>query len=130
MLFNPLFIIFRTPLQKYYIPPDEDEWGIICPSKDTASNPELTCLGRIKSLDTPYYSIPSSCNTTFGPASNFSLVIAQNLTHCIDWNQFYSSCEDFGINPNSDAISFDNSGVAFIAIFQVNNYIKVFLIVL
>ena len=103
---------------KYYIPDDSDEWEIICPTKDTSSNPELQCLGRIQGLDSMVYSTPG-CNTTYGPKSNFTELVANNLTHCIDWNLFYSSCQDFGLNPNFDAISFDNSGVAFIAIFQV-----------
>ncbi|XP_066933924.1 voltage-dependent T-type calcium channel subunit alpha-1H-like isoform X2 [Clytia hemisphaerica] len=104
-------------LMKYYIPDDSDEWEIICPTKDTSSNPELQCLGRIQGLESMVYSMPG-CNTTYGPKSNFTELVAKNLTHCIDWNMFYSSCKDFGLNPNFDAISFDNSGVAFIAIFQ------------
>ena len=42
---------------------------------------------------------------------------------CINWNQYYSDCRPVGSNPFHGAISFDNIGLAWVAIFQVScNY--------
>lgn len=38
---------------------------------------------------------------------------------CVNWNQYYSSCRTVGNNPFLGAISFDNIGLAWVAIFQV-----------
>ena len=40
---------------------------------------------------------------------------------CVDWNRYYSSCLPVGNNPFLGAISFDNIGLAWVAIFQVRN---------
>jgi len=40
---------------------------------------------------------------------------------CVNWNQFYSSCRAVGNNPFQGAISFDNIGLAWVAIFQVKS---------
>lgn len=37
---------------------------------------------------------------------------------CINWNQYYTFCNVSDSNPYSGAISFDNIGLAWIAIFQ------------
>ena len=37
---------------------------------------------------------------------------------CINWNQYYTECKDGPENPFKGAISFDNIGYAWIAIFQ------------
>jgi len=38
---------------------------------------------------------------------------------CVNWNQYYTSCRPVGNNPFLGAISFDNIGLAWVAIFQV-----------
>ncbi|XP_017770530.1 PREDICTED: voltage-dependent T-type calcium channel subunit alpha-1H isoform X4 [Nicrophorus vespilloides] len=38
---------------------------------------------------------------------------------CINWNQYYTTCNDSGSNPFQGTISFDNIGLAWIAIFLV-----------
>ncbi|XP_069920261.1 voltage-dependent T-type calcium channel subunit alpha-1H isoform X2 [Oryctolagus cuniculus] len=38
---------------------------------------------------------------------------------CINWNQYYNVCRSGDANPHNGAISFDNIGYAWIAIFQV-----------
>ncbi|XP_072798448.1 voltage-dependent T-type calcium channel subunit alpha-1H isoform X1 [Vicugna pacos] len=38
---------------------------------------------------------------------------------CINWNQYYNVCRSGDSNPHNGAISFDNIGYAWIAIFQV-----------
>ncbi|XP_030634877.1 voltage-dependent T-type calcium channel subunit alpha-1H [Chanos chanos] len=38
---------------------------------------------------------------------------------CVNWNQYYNNCRASDVNPHNGAISFDNIGYAWIAIFQV-----------
>lgn len=40
---------------------------------------------------------------------------------CINWNQYYNVCRSGDSNPHNGAISFDNIGYAWIAIFQVGS---------
>merc|ERR550532_1391132 len=42
-----------------------------------------------------------------------------NDTDCINWNQYYTECTPGEYNPFSGAISFDNIGLAWVAIFLV-----------
>lgn len=44
-----------------------------------------------------------------------------NVTECINWNLYYTDCKPGEINPFSGAISFDNIGLAWVAIFLVRN---------
>jgi len=73
----------------------------------------------------PYLYRGQRCNL-----SATDVQLAWNGTHtslsptnagCIDWNQYYSSCRPVGNNPYFGAISFDNIGLAWVAIFQVEN---------
>lgn len=41
-------------------------------------------------------------------------------TSCVNWNQYYSKCEQRGLNPFQGTISFDNIGMAWVAIFLVS----------
>lgn len=45
-----------------------------------------------------------------------------NLTECINWNQYYTECTPGEHNPFSGAISFDNIGLAWVAIFLVRRF--------
>ena len=38
---------------------------------------------------------------------------------CVNWNQYYTNCRDGDKNPFQGAISFDNIGLAWVAIFLV-----------
>ena len=38
---------------------------------------------------------------------------------CVDWNRYYRVCKPAGSNPFHGSISFDNIGLAWVAIFQV-----------
>lgn len=40
-------------------------------------------------------------------------------THCVNWNQYYTNCTQLGGNPFQGTISFDNIGLAWVAIFLV-----------
>ena len=42
-----------------------------------------------------------------------------NESDCINWNQYYSDCTPGEYNPFNGAISFDNIGLAWVAIFLV-----------
>ena len=42
-----------------------------------------------------------------------------NDTNCVNWNQYYRECLPGDKNPFQDAISFDNVGMAWTAIFLV-----------
>lgn len=42
-----------------------------------------------------------------------------NNSICVNWNQYYNNCTPNGPNPFYDTTSFDNIGIAWIAIFQV-----------
>ena len=62
-------------------------------------NQSRMCNGTIDLLKSPAYSINSSL--------------------CINWNAYYSKCRPSDKNPFKGAISFDNIGYAWVAIFQV-----------
>lgn len=51
------------------------------------------------------------------PQADGTVGAARNA--CINWNQYYNVCRSGGSNPHNGAISFDNIGYAWIAIFQV-----------
>ena len=52
-------------------------------------------------------------------AGSTSTPPAEPAGGCVNWNQYYSSCRPVGNNPFLGAISFDNIGLAWVAIFQV-----------
>ncbi|XP_075973762.1 voltage-dependent T-type calcium channel subunit alpha-1G-like isoform X2 [Anticarsia gemmatalis] len=55
------------------------------------------------------------CNETAKPYSyNFP-----TNTSCVNWNQYYTNCTQRGNNPFQGTISFDNIGLAWVAIFLV-----------
>ena len=55
------------------------------------------------------------CN---GTADTWVPDLANNTT-CINWNQYYTDCKSQGQNPFQGTISFDNIGLAWVAIFVV-----------
>ena len=46
-----------------------------------------------------------------------------NESECVDWNQYYTECKPGEMNPFDGAISFDNIGLAWVAIFLVSGQI-------
>ncbi|KAL5282751.1 CACNA1G family protein [Megaselia abdita] len=55
------------------------------------------------------------CNASAVPYSyNFP-----NNSSCVNWNQYYTNCTQLGKNPFQGTISFDNIGLAWVAIFLV-----------
>lgn len=56
------------------------------------------------------------CNATARMYSNNT----PTSDSCVNWNQYYTSCLPGDKNPFKGAISFDNIGLAWVAIFQVS----------
>ncbi|XP_011633278.1 voltage-dependent T-type calcium channel subunit alpha-1G-like isoform X4 [Pogonomyrmex barbatus] len=56
------------------------------------------------------------CNNTAVPNSNITFI--SNDT-CVNWNYYYTECKGQGNNPFQGTISFDNIGLAWVAIFLV-----------
>jgi hypothetical protein len=46
------------------------------------------------------------------------------INGCINWNQYYKFCNVSDRNPFSGSISFDNIGLAWVAIFQVITHLN------
>lgn len=61
----------------------------------------------------------AKANSNNNPANN----------SCVNWNQYYTSCEAGDKNPFRGAISFDNIGLAWVAIFQVSTLMSHFSII-
>jgi hypothetical protein len=59
----------------------------------------------------------SSSQETFYDVLNTTS--GESQKDCINWNQYYTECRNGPENPFKGAISFDNIGYAWIAIFQV-----------
>lgn len=66
---------------------------------------------------TPAPSIQLPSPTIYSLPSPFSPVSFSNS--CVNWNLYYTQCLPTGPNPFKGAISFDNIGLAWVAIFQV-----------
>ena len=70
---------------------------------------------------TPYHHDTIRCNL-----SAMSVEFGDNAptnASCVDWNQYYTDCRPSDQNPFHGAISFDNIGLAWVAIFQVLPYV-------
>jgi len=68
------------------------------------------------------------CNATFGSLLGLDLwnltsddvwINSSSSSSCINWNAYYTECRPGPANPFQNSISFDNIGLAWIAIFQV-----------
>lgn len=60
------------------------------------------------------------CNETAKPHSYNT---PTNVS-CVNWNQYYTNCTQRGSNPFQGTISFDNIGLAWVAIFLVSLYLR------
>ncbi|XP_012271946.2 voltage-dependent T-type calcium channel subunit alpha-1H [Orussus abietinus] len=56
------------------------------------------------------------CNSTALPNNNATFI---NNATCVNWNYYYTECKGQGNNPFQGTISFDNIGLAWVAIFLV-----------
>lgn len=57
------------------------------------------------------------CNSTALPNNNVTFI---NNETCVNWNYYYTECKGQGNNPFQGTISFDNIGLAWVAIFLVS----------
>lgn len=64
----------------------------------------------------PYRVGNMTCNATAEAGSSNE----PTSVSCVNWNQYYTDCQPKGNNPFQGTISFDNIGVAWVAIFLVS----------
>lgn len=57
------------------------------------------------------------CNNTALPNNNTTFITNDT---CVNWNYYYTECKGQGNNPFQGTISFDNIGLAWVAIFLVS----------
>lgn len=57
------------------------------------------------------------CNASARPFSNNT----PSNDSCVNWNQYYTNCTAGDKNPFQGGVSFDNIGLAWVAIFQVQS---------
>ncbi|KAH9513030.1 Voltage-dependent T-type calcium channel subunit alpha-1H [Bulinus truncatus] len=90
----------------YYKPPKNEY--ICSPLSDSG-------ISKCRDLP-PYVYEGFTCNAS---VRNDSLNINTNGSACVNWNQYYTKCLNRAVNPFQGAVSFDNIGLAWVAIFQV-----------
>ncbi|XP_065341308.1 voltage-dependent T-type calcium channel subunit alpha-1G-like isoform X4 [Cloeon dipterum] len=105
--FYTMRVKVTLPLSSYYRYLEQDR-DYIC------SKPEDNGMHTCSNLP-PYRHNGIECN---GTALPFSSNIPTNAS-CVNWNQYYTECKSQGNNPFQGAISFDNIGLAWVAIFLV-----------
>eukprot|EP00794_Sanderia_malayensis_P008795 gene8795-9735_t len=101
--------VTNTNLSAYYLDGNKD-FSLMC------SLPNDHGMAHCNSKFISNYSASKHsavCKESYKPNQNLS------NTSCINWNMYYTKCEQVGGNPYYGAISFDHAGLAFIAIFQV-----------
>ncbi|XP_061497751.1 voltage-dependent T-type calcium channel subunit alpha-1G isoform X7 [Anopheles gambiae] len=96
----------KTDVSFYYEFSKEQDY--IC------SKPEDSGMHLCQNLP-PYRIGPLLCNDSALPYSENE----PTATACVNWNQYYTNCTQLGNNPFQGTISFDNIGLAWVAIFLV-----------
>lgn len=89
----------------YYIDPASDK-EFICSVEESSGMHKCSNLPRFMQGD-----VECTASISSGP---------KNETDCINWNQYYTDCKPGEMNPFHGAISFDNIGLAWVAIFLVS----------
>ena len=102
-----MFLFSSIPLPGHYIPPNEKDF--ICGQVGTGGMTTCEDIPRFK-----YNNM--TCNSTAVPWSSNT----PTNDSCVNWNQYYTKCKAGVANPFKGAISFDNIGLAWVAIFQVS----------
>lgn len=103
-----LCMLCCRPLAAYYTYQEQDR-DYIC------SKPEDNGMHLCRDIP-PYKHGELLCNATALPWSNNQ----PTNRSCVNWNQYYTECKSQGNNPFQGTISFDNIGLAWVAIFLVN----------
>ena len=112
-----IFSLYRN-VSSYYV--DQFEYGVICSSPQ--ANGIVQCT---KDFIKPYSVSRFSPQCTETVSSYYNPNTTLKNTSCINWNQYYTKCMEVGENPHFGAISFDHTGLAIVAIFQVKHYFLV-----
>ena len=107
------FVFYRDfQLRAFYIPPDQDSF--VC------SHPQSSGMTKCSE-------IPKLRKGNMTCELDFQSFIEQTnhrpqrpINGCINWNQYYRFCNVSDRNPYSGSISFDNIGLAWVVIFQVD----------
>jgi len=93
----------------YYRYPEQDS-DYIC------SKPEDNGMHQCSNL--PHYVEKGMvCNDSAIPGA----INAPTNKSCVNWHQYYTECKASPHNPFKGTISFDNIGLAWVAIFLVSN---------
>ena len=86
-------------------------------------------IPEVSAYHLPLYQGAQSSNCTplglYGNTNYSDIDINNDTSTCINWNQYYSVCKAGVNNPFQGAISFDNIGLAWVAIFQVGLLVRV-----
>uniref|UniRef100_A0A8C9WSZ3 Calcium voltage-gated channel subunit alpha1 H n=1 Tax=Scleropages formosus TaxID=113540 RepID=A0A8C9WSZ3_SCLFO len=96
-----------------WVNPETEDTPFICSS--VRDNGMLRChnVPPLKEAGVEcHLGVAPSNHTEEGP-------VATSAAGCINWNQYYNVCRPGELNPHKGAVSFDNIGYAWIAIFQV-----------
>ncbi|XP_047658687.1 voltage-dependent T-type calcium channel subunit alpha-1H [Tachysurus fulvidraco] len=102
---------FSPSLSAYYRPEDSDDIAFIC-----STNREN---GMLRCSDVPQRKVGGAyCELNARNITDTS-PLDPTLNGCVNWNAYYGTCRASDHNPHNGAISFDNIGYAWIAIFQV-----------
>jgi len=98
-------------LRPFYIPPDQDSF--VCSPPQSSGMTKCSEIPKLRKGD-------KTCELDFYTVRE-QLIKYPNkpINGCINWNQYYKSCNVSDKNPYSGSISFDNIGLAWVAIFQV-----------
>lgn len=87
--------------------------------KPSFDEPDFVCSlpddGGTSRCSDPNYQKDTKCRGSF---ENNSIFL--NGSVCVNWNKYYNTCKQDGPNPFYNLTSFDNIGIAWIVIFQVN----------
>lgn len=100
----------HRPLASYYQYLDQERDYICSKPEDHGMHlcSDIPPL-KIGDMECSLNALPFSHNEPFG-------------NNCVNWNQYYSDCKSQGNNPFQGTISFDNIGLAWVAIFLVSPY--------
>uniref|UniRef100_A0A8C0E3F7 Calcium voltage-gated channel subunit alpha1 H n=1 Tax=Balaenoptera musculus TaxID=9771 RepID=A0A8C0E3F7_BALMU len=105
---------FASFLRPYYQPEEGEENPFICSSRRDNGMQKCSHIPSRRELRV-------ECTLGWEAYGQPQAEGAGGTGHhtCINWNQYYNVCRSGDSNPHNGAISFDNIGYAWIAIFQV-----------
>ena len=106
-----LYCSFRYNRSQFYQP------SFVNPDY-VCSLPEDQGACRCSDIKPSYLNASTECHGSFESKS------AVNNSVCVNWNQYYNICKASDQNPFYNTTSFDNIGIAWIAIFQVRKVFK------